>query len=293
MKKFTLFILIFFLTWNLSNGQENIPYGNNPSAGGYVNVNGIQMYYEIYGTGEPLVLIHPNAGSIANFYGQIPFFSKHYKVIVADSRAHGKSGDSNQKLSFQLMASDWASLLDQLKIDSAYICCWSDGGSIGLILAMDYPKKVKKLASMSGAILSDTTVYPKFVFEFNNKALQYIDEKIAGKDTTDNWRLLRKPMEILTELNIPFSDLHKIKAPTIIMAADKDMIREEHTIKIFQNIEKAHLCIFPGETHDIPWQDPEIFNQAVYRFFSNPYIRPDTESWFKAFNKDMSKFYGN
>jgi pimeloyl-ACP methyl ester carboxylesterase len=78
-------------------------------------------------------------------------------------------------LSFLLLASDWAALLDQLKIDSANICGWGEGGSIGLILAMDYPKKVKKLASMGGAILSDTTVYPKFVLEFNNKALQYID----------------------------------------------------------------------------------------------------------------------
>ena len=293
MKKFPLFILIFFLTLTILYGQENVPYGSNPAAGGYTTVNGIQMYYEIYGTGEPLVLIHPNKGSSANFYAQIPFFIKHYKVIVADSRAQGKSGDSNQRLSFQLMASDWAALLDQLKIDSAYICGWGDGGSIGLMLAMDYPKKVKKLASMGGAILSDTTAYPRFVLEFNKKAIQYIDEKIARKDTTDNWHRLRKPLEIWNELNIPFSDLHRIKAPTIIMVADKDMIREAHTIKIFQNIEKAHLCIFPGETHDIPWQDPETFNQAVYRFFSNPYTRPDTESGFNYFSKDMSKFYGN
>jgi pimeloyl-ACP methyl ester carboxylesterase len=293
MKNFILIILFLFLTLTLSPGQGNVPYGNNPAAGGYVNVNGIRMYYEIYGSGEPLVLIHPNQGSTANFYEQIPFFSRYYKVVVADNRAHGKSEDNNQKLSIKLLASDWAALLDQLKIDSAYICGWGYGASIGLILAMDYPEKVKKLASMGGAVLSDTTAYPGFVLQFNKKAIQYIDEKIAGKDTTDNWHRLRKPLEIWNELNIPFSDLHRIKAPTLIMAADRDMIREAHTIKIFQSIEKAHLCIFPGETHFIPWQDPEIFNQAVYRFFSNPFVRPDTESWFNTFSKDMSKFYGN
>jgi pimeloyl-ACP methyl ester carboxylesterase len=277
----------------ISEGQETIPYGNNPSAGRYVTVNGIKMYYEIYGTGEPLVLIHGNGGSISNFYGQIPFFSKHYKVIIADSRAQGKSGDNDQKLSYKLMASDWAALLDKLEIDSAYICGWSDGGVIGLIMAMDYPEKVKKLVSMGGCVLSDTTAYPEYVLEFNRKALQYIDEKIAGKDTSKNWLRLRKLMEIWTEIDIPFSALHKIKAPTIIMAGDKDMVREEHTIKIFQNIEKAHLCIFPGATHAIPVEDPETFNQAVHRFFSKPYTRPDLEPLLNNLMKDMSKFYGN
>jgi pimeloyl-ACP methyl ester carboxylesterase len=277
---------------NISSGQVTLSYGNNPTAGGYATVNGIKMYYEIYGSGEPLVLIHGNGASISSFNNQIPFFSKYYKVIVADSRAQGKSGDNDQKLSYQLMASDWAALLDYLKIDSALICGWSDGGIIGLIMAMDYPKKVKKLAAMGANILPDTSAYQDYVLEFNRKALEYINKKIAEKDNKSDWQRNKKVMQIWTEISIPFSELHKIKAPTIIMVGDKDMVKEEHTINIYRNIEKSHLCIFPGASHAIPMEDPETFNQAVHRFFSKPYMRPDLKPLLESFSKDMSSFYG-
>jgi pimeloyl-ACP methyl ester carboxylesterase len=104
------------------------------------------MYYEVYGQGAPLLMIHGNGGSIKSLENQIPYFSKKYQVIIADSRAHGKSIDNNDSLSYEMMTDDLNALLDALHIDSCNVIGWSDGGVEGLLLAIRHPKKVKKLA---------------------------------------------------------------------------------------------------------------------------------------------------
>src|ERR1044071_5304011 len=136
---------MFFFVWVFSaaaDAQEKIPYGENPAAGKYYDVRGIKMYCEIYGTGKPLLMIHGNGGSIKAFQHNIPYFAARYQVIVADSRAQGKSKDAGDALTFEMMADDEAALLDALHIDSAYVLGWSDGGINALLLAMRHPEKV-------------------------------------------------------------------------------------------------------------------------------------------------------
>ncbi|MGZ3951839.1 MAG: alpha/beta fold hydrolase, partial [Flavisolibacter sp.] len=106
---------------NRLKNTTGIPYGSNKAAGKYYDIRGFKMYAETYGAGQPLLIIHGNGGSISNFVNQIPYFSKKYKVIVADSRAQGNSKDAADSLSYEMMADDYASLLDQMKIDSAYV----------------------------------------------------------------------------------------------------------------------------------------------------------------------------
>jgi len=102
------------------------------------------MYYEVYGSGEPLLIIHGNGGSINNFLYQIPYFEKNYKVILADSRSQGKSVDNSDSLSYEMMTDDLNALLDSLHLDSCNVIGWSDGGINGLLLAIRHPDKVKK-----------------------------------------------------------------------------------------------------------------------------------------------------
>src|SRR6202012_544340 len=115
--------------------QKPVPYGNNPAAGKYYNIRGFRMYVEIYGEGKPLLMIHGNGGDISAFTKNIPYFAKKYKVIVADSRAHGKSYDVKDSLSFEMMADDFAELLNTMHIDKSYVIGWSDGGINALVLA--------------------------------------------------------------------------------------------------------------------------------------------------------------
>src|SRR6186713_3746784 len=140
----------------MMNDPKNI-YGKNKAVGKYYDIRGFKMYVEVYGQGKPLLFIHGNGGSINNFTKQIPYFSQKYKVIIADSRAQGKSADPTDSLSYEMMADDYAALLDAMKIDSAYVVGWSDGGINGLLMAIRHPEKVKKLAVTGANLWPDTT----------------------------------------------------------------------------------------------------------------------------------------
>lgn len=166
----TLLLLACAQSPNVSH--DTTTYGKNEKVGRYVKTRRINMYYETYGKGEPLLIIHGNGGSIKDFLYQIPYFSKNYKVILADSRAQGRSVDSADSLSYEMMADDLNALLDTLNLDSCYVIGWSDGGINGLLLAMRHPEKVKKLAVTGANLWPDTTAVDPFAY---NWAINYND----------------------------------------------------------------------------------------------------------------------
>lgn len=250
---------------------KNIPnFGQNKEVGKYAEVNDIKLYYEIYGEGQPLLVLHGNGGEIssaANFY---PKLMKKYKVIAVDSRAHGKSTDSNQPLTYDQMASDIYELLNQLQIDSVNVWGQSDGGILSLLLAKDYPKKVRRALAFGANIQPDKTAIHQWSIEADAK-------KISDPKTTDKARKLLVLMRDYP--NFDFKELHKIKAPVLIMSGDRDFITLEHTVKLFQNIPNSHLCIVPGATHGASWEKQDLFLNLLYDFFDKPFTMPDTKSW--------------
>src|SRR6185437_10714196 len=143
-------------------GQSN--YGNNPAAGHYLSTRGFKLYYETYGEGEPLLLFHGNGGSLNNMRNQIAYFAPHYRVIAVDTRAHGKSTDPSDSLSFEQIVDDFNALLDTLHLDSCYVIGWSDGGIDALLLAIRHPDKVKKMAFTGANLWPDTTGVTPFVY---------------------------------------------------------------------------------------------------------------------------------
>jgi len=256
-----------------------IPYGENPAAGKFTELNGIRLYYEVYGDGPALLQIHGNGGSIAAMGNQIQFFAPRYRVIAADSRGHGKSDMGPGRLTYDQQAEDLNALLDQLQVKSANILGWSDGGIIGLLLAIRHPDKVAKLAIM-GANLNPEGAYP-WALEWVAKQNKAVDEKIAAGDKSQPWSVFKQQLDLLgKQPQIPVGDLAKITAPVLVMAGDKDVIRGEHSLLIFEHIARAHLAIFPGSTHMIPWENPALFNSTVGNFFSQPFTRPDTKDIF-------------
>lgn len=253
-----LIVLLLCITGSFAQSDPAI-YGNNKMAGHFATINGIQLYYEIYGSGEPLIMLHGNGGSINSFKFQIPFFEKYYQVIAIDSRLQGKSGGSPDTISYELMASDFCGLMDFLHIESANVLGWSDGGIDGLLMALNCPDKVKKLAASGANTVPDSTaLYPN--------DLKGMRDFIANSENaSDASKALVQMM--IDQPNIPYSDLGKIRCPVLVMAGDKDMIRPEHTLKIFQSIPSAFLCIFPDSNHGVCQQHPDLFNETVLRFF--------------------------
>jgi pimeloyl-ACP methyl ester carboxylesterase len=227
------------------------------------------MYCEVYGEGEPLLIIHGNGGSINNFIYQIPYFAKKYKVIIADSRSHGKSVDKGDSLTYEMMADDYAALLTALKVDSSYVIGWSDGGINALLLAIRHPEKVKKLAATGANLVPDTTAVPQQIWDMVIPTFK----QLAAKTTrTEQEKTAFKLYRLLCEQpHIPLSDLHKIKCPSLIIGGDHDVIKEEHTMLIYKNIPKAYLWILPASGHSTPLMYKDDFNRVIERFFSTPY----------------------
>lgn len=252
----------------MMNDPKNI-YGKNKAVGKYYNIRGFKMYAEVYGQGQPLLFIHGNGGSIKNFTKQIPYFAKKYKVIIADSRAQGKSADPTDSLSYEMMADDYAALLDAMKIDSAYVVGWSDGGINGLLMAIRHPEKVKKLAITGANLRPDTTAVPQEVWDMVTPGYNELKSK-SNKNEMEKggFKLLRLLIE---NPHIPLADLQKISCPTLVIGGDHDVIKEEHTMEIYKNIQKAYLWILPNSGHSTPIVYANEFNSKIDAFFKQPF----------------------
>lgn len=268
MKKTCCFLLLSLITLNcFSQEKPAIKYGNNPEAGGYKQVNGINMYYEIYGTGKPLVFLHGNGGSIKSAAAKIEYFKKQFKVIAIDSRAHGKSIDSTTKdLTYEQMAYDIKVLLDSLNIDSAYFSGQSDGGILGLLIAIKYPNKISKLATFGANLFPGK----KAIFD-------EIDKMV--KDTlksTSNFHTRRLFSLLEYQPNITEKQLRTIRCQVLIMTGDRDVIRLEHSLKIFYNIENSNFFVMPGASHFGSYQKPDLFNMVLMDFLTRPFSKLTT-----------------
>jgi pimeloyl-ACP methyl ester carboxylesterase len=265
MKKtfFSLFFATLFATPLFA--QQKIQYGKNASAGGTVNLNGTTVYYETYGTGQPLLLLHGNGGSIASRSSQIPEYAKRYKVIAVDSRCHGNSGCPPGDLTYEQMAADVNALLDHLKIDSCYIWGHSDGGIVALIMGYQYPKKVKKMLVSGANVLPDSTALFPTLIELMKMYPMLPDP------------MMQKHLKLMVEHpHLSYAALGKIQAPVLVMAGDRDAVREEHTLRIFQAIPRAQLCILPGTTHYVADERPVLFSVLLFDFFEKPFAMPST-----------------
>ncbi len=264
-------IFTFLALCTNAQQQSTIRYGDNKEAGGYEEVNGIKMYYEIYGDGKPLVLLHGSGGSIRNARPKIDYFKQYFKVIAIDSRADGKSIDSTTKnLTYEQISDDIKVLLDSLNIDSAYVSEQSDGGILGLLLAIKYPSKIARLAAYGANLFPGK----KAVFdEIDNLVLDTLK-------VTKNFNTRRLFSLLAYQPNITEKDLKKIKCPVLIMTGDRDAIRLEHSIKMFNNIANSNLFVMPGATHFGSVEKPELFNLVVLDFLNRPFSKISTVDLF-------------
>jgi pimeloyl-ACP methyl ester carboxylesterase len=269
MKKKFLFVLASIVLTQFTYAQTaKIVYGNNPKAGRYASIRGIKMYYEIYGTGKPLLFIHGNGMSINSFSKQIPYFSKEYKVIVADSRAQGKSVDAGDRLNYEMMADDCNALLDELHLDSCYVIGWSDGGINGLLLAMRHPEKVKKLAITGANLWPDSTAIDPSLFRWLASEVDSLSKVKQTPEIKNQYKL----MAMMTkEPNITLQQLQSVKCPTLVIGGDHDALLPKHTMLIAESIPQSYLWIIPNSGHSTPINYSKQFNETVNDFFKKPY----------------------
>jgi pimeloyl-ACP methyl ester carboxylesterase len=287
MKHFIPFLFAIIMFSCNSPKENKIDYGSNSAVGKYAEVNGIKVYYEIYGEGEPLLLLHGNGGSIESFIYQIPELAKHFKVIAVDSRAQGRTTDADQEITYALMASDMAGLIDKLNLGKVNVVGWSDGGNIGLEMAYAYPEKVLKVVACGANYTHENFIAPpdSAVMDKDDPLVKKTSELLKRSTTSiqrlspDTLRipLIKKKLGDLMEKypNFTPAQLKTIKVPFLIIAGDHDLINLNHTISLFTSLPKAELFIVPHATHVVLIENPELINSEVIRFLKTPYTDID------------------
>ena len=186
-----------------------------------------------------------------------------------DSRAQGKSTDTKDSLSFEMMADDEAALLDSMHITTAYVIGWSDGGIVALLMAIRHPGKVIKLASTGANLWPDSTaIIPA---EWKEEKVYYDTahtKKITTAKEKSGWKLFLLDW---FQPNIPLSALQAIHCPSLIIGGDHDVITLEHTVQIYKAIPQANLWILPNSGHGTLIEYKNEFNRKVDDFFEKPF----------------------
>ena len=239
-----------------------------PSSSGYAPANGTKVYYEVYGEGRPLVLLHGAFMTINTNWGElIPELSKTRKVIAIELQGHGHTPYSDRKLSHATLASDVEKVLDYLKIDSADVTGFSFGGSVAYQFAIQHPKRVRKLVIISATYKSSgwlpaiNNAFKQMKPElFDGSPMQAAYEAVAPDKT--KWTKFLEQMFVLASTPFDFGDANiaKIGAPVLIIAGDNDGLDKVELAKTYQllgggvsvemgAVSKSQLAIVPGQGH--------------------------------------------
>lgn len=275
MNKILLILITLLLALvRLCTAQTNIPYGSNK--GKYETVNGIKLYYEEYGKGTPVFVIHGGLSSIKDMAAVIPELSKKFRVIAVDCPGQGRSEQADS-VSYQLMADHFNKMIDQLKLDSVYVVGYSDGAMTGLLMAADRPDKIKRIAAF--AATSDTSgLLPGIVEgldQMTPEAVEtnfrwWLDTHLKLTPQKDKWKKFITDFRemCLRPVMIPEEKLKKINTQVLLIQGDNDIVKPEHGVKLFRSINGSQLCIVPAASHFILFEKPETFNYLVMEFLT-------------------------
>ncbi len=238
-----------------------------PASSGMATLNGIEMYYATYGAGDPVLLINGGLGHADIWGAQVTDLMTDHLVIVADSRGHGRSTRNADPYGYDLMASDYLALLDFLKVDKVDLVGWSDGGIIGLDIAMSHPERLDHLFAQAANITTDgvdPSVAEDAVFsDYINKMAVDYGKMSPTPDQFDPFVAQISNMWA-TEPNWTDEQVAAIMVPTAVVAGEYDeAILRAHTEKIASLIPGSKLVILPDASHFAMLQAPDEYNAAV------------------------------
>jgi pimeloyl-ACP methyl ester carboxylesterase len=236
--------------------------------GSYASVNGLEMYYEVHGVGQPLVLLHGALSAIGTSFGKVlPSLAETRQVIAVEQQAHGHTADIDRPLSYEQMADDTAALLRHIGIESADVFGWSMGGGIALQITIRHPEVVRKVV-VASATYNSGGVHPGILAGIG----QLTPEALAGSPFEEEYaRTAPNPEDWPTliakvkELDGRVQDwlpeaIRSIESPTLVVIGDSDIVRPEHAVEMFRllgggvagdvaGLPNSQLAVLPGTTH--------------------------------------------
>lgn len=253
---------------------------------GYAPVNGLKMYYEVQGTGEPLILLHGGLGSTAMFADILPSLARNRQVIAVDLEAHGRTANIDRPLSYEAMADDVAGLVHYLKLIKVDVMGYSLGGEVALRIAIQHPDAVRKLVVVSASFRRDGW-YPEIVAQmmrmspgaaegFKGTPLYQTYRRIAPRP--EDWPLLFGKLGDMFRNDYDWSrDVQALKMPVLLVYGDADAVRTAHAVQFFEllgggkkdggwdgsGVSSARLAILPGLTHYNIISSPELLSTVI------------------------------
>jgi pimeloyl-ACP methyl ester carboxylesterase len=278
MKRFQIFfILALFFSKTYS---QQIPYGNNPKAGKYITVKGTKIYYETYGSGRPLLLLHGSIlGYIDEFSSFIPELNKHFKVIAPALRGHGKSEIGEERFSYALFAEDALAVLKQEGVDSAYVLGFSAGAITGYYLAANYPKTITKLVALAGVLHSSS--YRPAALQYlksltiENLEKQYPDFIASRKKIMVQSNRYQELINRLSKTWVAGSYTAPakpadIRCPVLNIGGDRDYYFSAGAfVSGYEQIPGSQLAIIPNADHVAMIQSKLILTALIMPFLTN------------------------
>ncbi|WP_342379513.1 alpha/beta hydrolase [Myxococcus stipitatus] len=258
--------------------------------GRYATVNGLQMYYEIHGKGQPVVLLHGALSTVEVDFGKLmPELAKTRQVIAIEQQAHGHTADTNRPLTYEQMAEDTAALLGQLGIKKADFLGYSMGGGIALQLAMRHPRLVRRFVYAGGAGYRTEGTYPELIDVWKQLKPEHLAGSPFQKEYArvapqpENWAALIEKVKQLdtTFVGWPAEAVRGIQAPSLLMIGDADITLPEHTVEMFRllgggvagdlhGLPRARLAVLPGTTHVTLVSRVDWLLSMVTEFFDAP-----------------------
>ncbi|NNH57734.1 alpha/beta hydrolase [Rhizobium laguerreae] len=234
---------------------------------GMADVNDIKMYYAEYGEGEPILFIHGGLGNADVWGHQVADFARDHRVIVADSRGHGRSTRSQQPFGYDLMTSDYVALLDYLKIDKVTLVGWSDGGIIGIDMAMKHPEKLTRVIAQAANVTTDgvkaDVLNNKTFNDYINVAGEYYRKLSPTPNEYDAFVTQISEMWA-TQPAWTAADLGKISVPVTLTIGDHDeAVKLDHTEMMAKVIPGAKLVILKDASHFAMLQDPAGYDAMI------------------------------
>lgn len=239
------------------------------SKSGFVPVGAVRLYYATYGAGPPLLLIHNGLGDADDWAGVLPFLQTHYRVIVADTRGFGRSTRDSTPYSYDLLASDYLHLMDALHLRRVVVVGTSDGGIIGLDLAIHHPDRIAGLFAQGANATPDAFGEPSDLTAIRLGLAHAKAEYQRLSSTPGDYQAFRQALSKMDGEQPHFSkeQLAGIRAPTAIVMSDhEESIRPEHSKYLASTIPHAQLITLHDVSHFAPLQDPKQFADAVLAF---------------------------
>jgi pimeloyl-ACP methyl ester carboxylesterase len=257
LNKYRLLLLFLSIAVSVTaqTASPKIPYGNNPANGHYADVGGVRIYYEIYGKGQPFVLLHGGVyGYIDEFEYFIPRLAERYQVICIATRGHGKSEIGQEPFTYQQRAEDAFKVIRSITQDSVTVLGFSDGGYSAFNLAARYPQLVKRLIVIGAGDFPSNSNRQKFNYNADDllkSSGNFFRNRLALMPEPDRWNeVLSKLNKLYNEDFVSTETFSLIKCPTLIMSGDRDAYQPvESVLRAARSIPQAQLSIIPGCSH--------------------------------------------